>query len=138
MAWSVSDRRRLRTWLAAVFFGGLVGYAYVLVMGPLRLMQHEQASAGEAFRGFRAGMIIAGLAVGFELYGMRTRFGDWLRRFSFIPAFLVREAILATIIVASLLVNVALSRWLDGERLIVSYPSIISSSMPHSPSPYAD
>ena len=121
MAWSLSDRRRLRTWLAAVLFGGLVGYAYVLVMGPLRLMDHEP-SAGEALRGFRAGMIIAGLAVGFELYGMRTRFGDWLRRFSFIPAFLLREAILAILIVTGLLFNMELSHWLGGERQTMSYP----------------
>jgi adenylate cyclase len=67
-------------------------------------------------------MVIAGLAVGFELYGMRTAIGSWLRRLSFIPAFLVREAILATIIVASPLLNVALSRWLDGERPTMSYP----------------
>jgi len=27
-----------------------------------------------------------GLAVGFELYGMRTSIGGWLRRLSFVPA----------------------------------------------------
>src|SRR5437762_11940524 len=116
MAWSISDRRRLRTWLAAVFLGGLVGYAYTLVMGPLMLMHPGEPSAGEALKGFRVGMVIAGLAVGFDLYAMRTAIGCWLRRLSFIPAFLVREAILATIIKASLLLNVALSRWLDVER----------------------
>src|SRR5437763_4685973 len=130
---SVSDRRRLRTWLAAVLLGGLVGYAYTFVMGPLMLMHQEEPSPGEALKGFRVGMVIAGLAVGFDLYGMRTVIGSWLRRLSFIPAFLVREAILATIIVASLLLNVVLSRWLDGERPLVSYLSMISSSIPHSP-----
>src|SRR5438552_6257834 len=122
MAWSVSDRRRLRTWLAAVLLGGLVGYAYTFVMGPLMLMHQQEPSPGEALKGFRVGMVIAGLAVGFELYGMRTAIGSWLRRLSFIPAFLVRQAILATIIVASLLLNIALSRWLGGERPIVHYP----------------
>jgi hypothetical protein len=101
-------------------------------------MDHQPPGAGEALRGFRAGMIIAGLAVGFELYGMRTRFGDWLRRFSFIPAFLLREAILAILIVTGLLFNMELSHWLDGERQTMGYLSMISLSMPHSPSPFAD
>jgi adenylate cyclase len=122
MAWSVSDRRRLRTWLAAVLIGGLVGYGYMFVMHPLMLMDSGKPTIDEALKGFRTGMVIAGLAVGFELYGMRTTIGSWLRQLSFISAFVVREAVLAIIIIVSLVLNAALSRWIDGEQPILHYP----------------
>lgn len=122
MAWSVSDRRRLRTWLVAVLLGGLVGYGYMFVMHPLTLMDSGGPTTVEALKGFRTGMVIAGLAVGFELYGMRTGIGSWLRQLSFVPAIVVREAILATIVVVSLVLNAAVSRWIDGEQPIFHYP----------------
>jgi adenylate cyclase len=121
MTWTVSDWRRLRTWLAAVVIGGLVGYGYMFVMHPLMPMDSGEPTADEALRGFRTGMVIAGLAVGFELYGMRTVVGTWLRQLSFVAAFVLHEAILATIIVASLVLNVALSHWIEGERPIFTY-----------------
>ncbi|MFL5260173.1 MAG: adenylate/guanylate cyclase domain-containing protein [Hyphomicrobiales bacterium] len=77
---------------------------------------------GDALKGFRTGVVIAGLAVWFELYGMRTAIGSWLRQLSFAPAFAAREAILAIIIVASLVLNAALSRWIDGAESIFHYP----------------
>jgi adenylate cyclase len=122
MAWSISDRRRLRTWLAAVFLGGLVGYGYMFVMHPVMLMDSGEPSLGDALKGFRTGVVIAGLAVWFELYGMRTAIGSWLRQLSFAPAFAVREAILALVIVASLVLNAALSRWIEGAESIFHYP----------------
>jgi hypothetical protein len=70
MAWSISDWRRLRTWLVAVLLGGLVGYGYIFVMHPLMLMDSGKLTTVEALKGLRTGMVIAGLAVGFELYGM--------------------------------------------------------------------
>jgi class 3 adenylate cyclase len=117
MNWGVSDRRRLTMWLCVVLLGGLAGYIYVLAIYPA-----EGPAAVEPIKGFRTGMMIAGLAVGFELYGMRTAVGRWLRRLSFAPAFLVREGILALIIVASLVLNSAGSRWLEGQRPIFAYP----------------
>ena len=115
MAWSISDRRRLGTWLGAVLFGGLVGYGYMFVMPPLMDPAHVgEPTAREALKGFRTGAVIAGLAVGFELYGMRTALGSWLRRLSFLPAFLIREAILAGVVIISLLLNAAFSRWVEG------------------------
>jgi class 3 adenylate cyclase len=53
---------------------------------------------------------------------MRTGIGSWLRQLSFAPAFAVREAILALIILASLVLNAALSRWIDGAQPIFHYP----------------
>jgi adenylate cyclase len=120
MAWSLSDRRRLRTWLAATAIGGLVGYGYMFVMRPL--MDSQQPTFGETLNGARTGAVIAGLAVGFDLYGMRTALGAWLRRRSFIPALAVREAILALIVVLSLELNGILSRWIAGERPLFHYP----------------
>lgn len=122
MAWSISDRRRLGTWLGAVLFGGLVGYGYMFVMPPLMDPAHiGEPTAREALNGFRTGAVISGLAVGFELYGMRTAVGAWMRRLSFLPAFLVRELILAAIIVASLVLNVAVSRWIEGAPALFDY-----------------
>ncbi len=122
MALSVSDQRRLRTWLAAVVLGALIGYGYIFVMAPWTPMNPNEPMAREALKGFRTGMLIAALAVGFELYGMRTIIGDWLRRLSFVAAFIVREAILVAIVVASLVINVAFSRWLEGSEPIFHYP----------------
>ena len=122
MAWRVSDRRRFTTWLAATVLGGLVGYAYVYIAGPMMFLPSSDPAAAQAFRGFRVGIMIAGLAVGFELYGMRTRLGAWLRGLSFLPAFLLRGVILATIIVTSLSLNVVFSRWLAGAQPIFHYP----------------
>lgn len=122
MALSVSDRRRLRTWLAAVVLGALVGYGYIFVIAPWTPMNPDRPVALEAFKGFRTGMLIAALAVGFELYGMRTVIGDWLRRLSFVPALIVREAILVAIVVSSLMINAAISRWLEGNEPIFHYP----------------
>ncbi len=122
MAWSVSDQRQLRTWLAAVLLGGLAGYGYMFIMYPLMPMTSRMPTPVEALKGFRAGLLIAALAVGFELYGMRTAGGRWLRQLSFLPAFIVREAVLASIIVVSLLLNAALSRWMDGDEPIFHYP----------------
>ncbi|CAN5521086.1 adenylate/guanylate cyclase domain-containing protein [soil metagenome] len=122
MAWSISDRRRLRTWLVAVVLGGFVGYGYMFIMYPLMQMESGPPTAGEALKGFRTGMVIAGLAVGFDLYGLRTPIGSWLRQLSFVPAFVVREAILATIVVVSLVLNAAISRWTDGEQPLFHYP----------------
>ena len=117
MSWSVSDRRRLTTWLAVVLFGGLVGAAYVLIMYPAGNPQ-----AVEPLKGFRTGMTVAGLGVGFELYGMRSWPGRLLRRLSFAPAFLVREGILTLLVVVALVFNAALSRWLEGEQTLFAYP----------------
>jgi adenylate cyclase len=122
MAWSISDQRRLRTWLAAVFLGAFVGYGYVFVIHPLMPMSFGEPTPAEPLRGFRTGMVIAALAVGFELYGMRTAIGSSLRRLSFVPAFIVREAILAAIIVVSLVLNAAFSNWIDGDEPIFDYP----------------
>lgn len=122
MAWSISDRRRMGTWLGATLFGGLVGYGYMFVMPPLMDPVHVgEPTVHEALKGFRTGAVIAGLAVGFELYGMRTALGDWLRRLSFLPAFLVREAMLAVIVLVSLLLNAALSRWVEGAPALFDY-----------------
>ena len=121
MTWTVSDWRRLRTWLAAILLGGLVGYGYMFVMHPVMAMDASEPTTGEALNGFRTGMIIAGLAVGFELYGMRTAVGTWLRQLSFIVSFVLHEAILASIIVASLVLNAALSRWIEGQQPVFIY-----------------
>jgi adenylate cyclase len=122
MAWSVSDQRRLRTWLAAVVLGALVGYGYIFIISPWTPMSGHEPMVVEAFRGARAGMLIAALAVGLEVYGMRTALGDWLRRLSFVPAFIVREAILVAIVVVSLVLNATLSRWMEGDEPIFHYP----------------
>jgi adenylate cyclase len=111
MNWSVSDRRRLTTWLAMVFLGGLAGYFYVRVMYPM----------GEPLGGLRTGLVISGLAFGFELYGMRALPGRWLRRLSFAPSFLAREAVLTILVVAALVFNAALTRWLEGKQPIFHY-----------------
>jgi adenylate cyclase len=102
-------------------FGGLVGYGYMFVMPPLMDTHVAEPTAREALKGLRTGMVIAGLAVGFELYGMRTAIGDWLRRLSFLPAFLIREAILAGIVIISLILNAAFSRWLEGAPALFDY-----------------
>jgi adenylate cyclase len=122
MAWSVSDQRRLRTWLAAVVLGAVIGYGYMFVIYPWTPMNTHAPTPVEALKGFRAGLFIAALAVGFELYGMRTVIGDWLRRLSFVPAFIVREAILVVIVVISLVLNAAFSRWAQGDVPIFHYP----------------
>ena len=67
-------------------------------------------------------MTVAGLAVGFELYGMRGLPGRLLRRLSFAPAFLVREGILTLLVVVALVFNSVLSRWLEGEQPLFAYP----------------
>jgi adenylate cyclase len=122
MVWTLSDRRRLRTWLVAVVLGGLVGYGYIFVISPWTPMDAGTPMAIQAFKGFRTGMLIAALAVGFELYGMRTAIGDWLRRLSFVPAFIIREAILVAAVVVSLMLNSVLSRWMEGNEPIFHYP----------------
>jgi adenylate cyclase len=122
MARTLSDQRRLRTWLVAAVLGGLIGYGYVFVIAPWTPMRGHGPMPIEAFNGFRVGMFIAALAVGFELYGMRTVIGDWLRRLSFVPAFIIREAILVVIVVLSLALNSILSRWLGGMEPIFHYP----------------
>src|ERR1700752_5227074 len=116
MAWTLSDRRRLKTWLVAAVLGGLVGYGYFFVITPWTPMRTDAVMPVEALKGFRTGMLIAALAVGFELYGMRSAIGDWLRRLSFVSAFIVREAVLLVVVVASLVINVALSRWMEGDE----------------------
>lgn len=93
----------------------------MFVMPPLMHMDTGEPTAVEALRGLRTGTVIAGLAVGFELYGMRTAVGSWLRQLSFLPVFLIREAILAGIIVVSLILNAAISRWLEGAYPLFNY-----------------
>ena len=122
MAWTLSDQRRLRTWLAAVVAGGVIGYGYIFVIAPWTPMRVHGPMAVEALKGFRVGMLIAGLAVGFELYGMRTVIGDWLRRLSFVSAFVLREAMLIAMVVVSLVLNSLLSRWMQGDEPIFHYP----------------
>ena len=122
MAWTLSDQRRLRTWLAAVVAGGVIGYGYIFVIAPWTPMRVHGPMAVEALKGFRVGMLIAGLAVGFELYGMRTVIGDWLRRLSFVSAFILREAMLIAMVVVSLVLNSLLSRWMEGDEPIFHYP----------------
>jgi class 3 adenylate cyclase len=121
MTWTLSDFRRLRTWLVAVVLGGLIGYGYMLAMLPFMGMAIDEPAAFKALNGVRTGMVIAGLAVGFELYGMRTRLGAWLRRLSFVAAFAIREAILLAVVVLSLVLNAAFSRWIEGAEPIFIY-----------------
>src|SRR5262245_50926885 len=85
-------------------------------------MSAHEMTQMEAVKGFRVGLFIAALTVVFERYGLRTAIGDLLRRLSFIPALILREAILVAIVVTSLVLNAAFSRWVQGDVPIFHYP----------------
>ncbi len=117
MRLSVSERRRLLTFIVVVLLSGLIGAAYVLAMysdgGP---------QTANPWRGFRAGLTISTLALGFELFLMRGGFGRWIARLRLWVGLLIRELILTSLIVLGLVANVILSRFQDGEEPLLFYP----------------
>lgn len=101
----------------AVLLGGLIGAGYVAAF-----YSPEGIEAGRLWRGFRAGLIISSLTLGFELFVMRGPFGHRLAQLRVIASFAIRELILTGLVVSGLILNMAYSRWSDGLEPVLHYP----------------
>lgn len=117
MRLSISTRRKIATFVVAVVVGGLIGAAYVSVMFPAGDPGRVLPS-----RGFRTGMTVVGLTLGFEFFLVRGAFGRWLARKPIAASFAIREVVLTLLVILGLVANVALSRYLDGNAPILHYP----------------
>jgi adenylate cyclase len=109
---TASQKRRLTVWLCIVGFGAVAGYFYTAMF-----YTGSEDVAVHPWRGARAGMLIAALAGGFELFAMRSALGAWLRRLPYIAGFSLRVLIQTSLVVGCLALNYTISNAMSAEPL---------------------
>lgn len=107
-----SQKRRLGLWLAIVVFGAVAGYFYTAVF-----YTGSEDVAVHPWRGARAGVLIAAMTGGFELFAMRTVLGSWLRRLPYLAGFGLRVLIQTSLVVGCLALNYLVSNATSPEPL---------------------
>ncbi|MGE0210920.1 MAG: adenylate/guanylate cyclase domain-containing protein [Parvibaculaceae bacterium] len=117
MQMSLGTRRRLATYFVATLAGGFIGMAYVAVA-----YSEHGIEAFMLWRGFRAGLTISTLTLGFEMFVMRGAVGRKLARLRVASSLIIRELVLTALLMLGLFVNMSYSRWLDGVDPVFYYP----------------
>ena len=95
--------------LVAGLMGGFLGEAY----SDIFYAEAELASQGRDYLiGFRNGFMIAAVATAIEAFYMRGYRVNWIKRLPFLPAILIRVAVITIIIRVILVGNAAATEWL--------------------------
>jgi len=97
------QRNRLFTFAGMLLFGAVAGYLYTATAYA------DQPEGPDLPRGVVAGILIAGLTSGFELFGLRSRWWRRVRRWPFLAELALRAGIHTLMILTCLMLTALLS-----------------------------